>query len=361
MYEGQIRKEKFYASKKWLLALYSLWITSLCSAQALSTIQGSVIDARTKQPLTGAVVYLANTAIGVYANEDGTFLLEKIPPGKYDLTVSMLGYKTRSVAIEFPEAMVQNHLIKLEPTVTQLDSVSVHARKMKQRPGDYNKFLKYFLGRTDNARHCRITNPEDVFVYRDGGQIIALASKTIQVENQALGYRVHYELKEFIYDAAVSSVTFSGIPRFEELIPSSPKQKKVWTRERDRAYFGSVPHFLTSIIDGKLDANYFEVTNTNGTRLQEKDLMLDSLVYYHKPIYVTFKKERPEGGYPSRFRTSRQESPITFPGQPIKVYQNGYFEDFHSIIFGGYIGWSSSIAELLPLGYQPSYKITPSK
>lgn len=340
--------------KRFEFSLYFfLSIPSLCSAQTLSTLQGNVIDAKTREPMTGAVVYLANTAIGVYASEDGSFLLEKIPPGKYDLTVSMLGYKTWSVAIEFPEAIVQNHLIKLEPFETQLDSVSVVARKLKQRPADYNKFLKFFLGRTSNARYCKITNPEDVFVYRDGGQLIALASKTIQVENRALGYRIHYELKEFMYDAAQSLITFSGTPRFEELNPSSPKQKRNWTRERDRAYFGSVPHFLTSIIDGKLDANYFEVKNSDGTRLHEKDLMLDSLVFYHKQIYVSFTKEGPEGGYPTRFRTYQQQSPITFTGRPIKVYENGYFEDFHSIIYGGYIGWSSSIAELLPLGYQP--------
>jgi len=242
----------------------------------------------------------------------------------------------------------------------QLDSVAVVARRMKQRSGDYNQFVKFFLGRTSNAHQCRIINPQDIFVYKDGNKLIALASKTIQIENQALGYRVYYELKEFTYERADGSLTFSGIPRFEELTPTTPKRKKNWTRQRDRAYFGSIPHLLHSIVKGSLDANYFEVTNENGNRLVEHDLMKDSLIYYPKRIYVTFNKEPPEAGYPARSRAN-QLSPIIFTGQPVKVYENGYFEDFNSVIFGGYIGWSSAIAELLPYGYKPSYKLTSSK
>src|SRR5579871_4536198 len=70
-----------------------LILTSYTKAQTLYSISGKILDSKTKESLPGASVYLAQTTIGVSANTDGTFLLDKIPNGKYDLTVSMLGYK----------------------------------------------------------------------------------------------------------------------------------------------------------------------------------------------------------------------------------------------------------------------------
>src|SRR5258706_10027325 len=76
-----------------LAVFTSLFIFSNSFPQNLASIEGRVVDANTKETLPGAAVYLANTAIGVAADKEGAFLLDRITNGKYDLTVSMLGYK----------------------------------------------------------------------------------------------------------------------------------------------------------------------------------------------------------------------------------------------------------------------------
>ncbi len=212
-------------------------------AQNFSSISGKVIDAKTKETLPGATVFLANTAIGVSANETGAFILTAIPPGKYDLTVSMVGYTSYMKPILFSGKTLEGLIVSLEPALVQLGAVTVEARREKQDRYYYSQFETSFLGLTQNSRRCKILNPFDIFVYKDHDKIIALASKPIIIENKALGYKIYYELKEFEIRKATHSLSMSGIPRFEELTPESEKQKQKWIKERDRAYFGSIAHF----------------------------------------------------------------------------------------------------------------------
>lgn len=61
-------------------------------SQGTYSLSGRLNDSNTGEPIPFANVFLANTLIGSSSKEDGTFFLDKIPVGKYDLTVSMLGY-----------------------------------------------------------------------------------------------------------------------------------------------------------------------------------------------------------------------------------------------------------------------------
>ena len=60
------------------------------------SITGTVIDAESNLPVQYATVYFANTTIGVVTDENGQFTLDNIESGKYDLTVSFVGYETLS-------------------------------------------------------------------------------------------------------------------------------------------------------------------------------------------------------------------------------------------------------------------------
>jgi hypothetical protein len=324
-------------------------------AQNFYSISGKIIDVKTKETLPGAIVFLANTAIGVSANETGTFMLTKISPGKYDLTVSMVGYASYVRSILFPGNTSEGLVISLEPALVQLDAVTVEARREKQNRHYYAEFETRFLGATENSRKCKILNSFDVFVYKDGDKIIALASKPIIVENKALGYKIYYELKEFEVRKIIDdfSMSMSGIPRFEELIPESEKQRQKWVKARDRAYFGSISHFLISLRANELTANYFEIRGAGGNLLTKQEIVRDSSIRYDGIIRVTFEGEIAENGYSRNM--SYQNSELKFSGDPITIYRNGYFEDYRNLTFQGYMGWSTNIAEMVPFGYQPSH------
>jgi hypothetical protein len=84
--------------------------------------------------------------------------------------------------------------------------------------------------------------------------------------------------------------------------------------------------------------------------------MKDSSIRYEGLMHVAFEGEYSESGY-SRNMISYQNSEIKFSGDPITVYQNGYFEDYRNLTFQGYMGWSTNIADMVPFGYQPTYTL----
>lgn len=67
----------------------------LClQAGTTGKLAGSVVDARTGEPLVGANVILEGTRLGASTDTDGDFYIINIPVGTYTVTVSYVGYKT---------------------------------------------------------------------------------------------------------------------------------------------------------------------------------------------------------------------------------------------------------------------------
>jgi hypothetical protein len=63
-------------------------------AAQVQTIRGTVVDKDTRQPLTGATVFLPDleTTLGAVTEYDGTFVLEKVPVGRHTLVCRYIGY-----------------------------------------------------------------------------------------------------------------------------------------------------------------------------------------------------------------------------------------------------------------------------
>lgn len=61
-------------------------------------IAGRVLDAETREPLPFVNVFLDSTRMGTATANDGSFLLRQVPPGKYRLRLSRLGYEALLVA-----------------------------------------------------------------------------------------------------------------------------------------------------------------------------------------------------------------------------------------------------------------------
>ncbi len=83
------------AVRSFVLALLgALVLTGLLYAGTTGKIRGIVVDKETGEPLPGANVVLLGTQLGASTNADGEFIILNIPPGRYDVEVSMLGYQT---------------------------------------------------------------------------------------------------------------------------------------------------------------------------------------------------------------------------------------------------------------------------
>lgn len=69
---------------------------------AYRTFSGKVIDANTKEPLTGALVTIEGTSFTGYTDFDGNFFITNVPVGKYNITAHLVSYQSvalRSVDI----------------------------------------------------------------------------------------------------------------------------------------------------------------------------------------------------------------------------------------------------------------------
>ena len=232
------------------LTVLFLWLLpGLVAAQG--SISGTVRDSLTQKPLPFASVFLANTTLGATTNEQGAFVFERVPAGSYDVVASYVGYRLAKLAITMGQAP-QRLDFKLAPTANQLGEVVVRPRP--NRLADYLKFTELFLGRTTFSQQCRIRNPDDVLVDYDPAtkELTAAARNFVQVDNQALGYRLKYYGLHFTCNFTQQIVTFYGQPVFEEMTPRNAHQQRRWQANRSAAYHGSLTHFLRSVYTNRV-------------------------------------------------------------------------------------------------------------
>jgi hypothetical protein len=244
----------FFPNLRLGLILALLWLLpGLAAAQSIS---GTVRDSVTQKPLPFASVFLANTTLGATTTEQGTFVFERVPKGTYDIVGSYVGYRLAKQTITVGQTP-QRLTLDLAPTGAQLGEVVVRPRP--NRASDYQKFTELFLGRSTFSQQCRIRNPDDVLVDFDAeaNELTASAIKFVQVDNQALGYRVNYHGLRFTCNFNQQVVTFYGQPVFEEMTPRSARQRRQWEANRERAYLGSPTHFFRSLRDSQLTAQGF--------------------------------------------------------------------------------------------------------
>jgi len=100
------------------------------------TVKGIVVDAPSGNPIEYANIVLLNvsdTSIvnGTITNPDGSFLIDKIRPGKYFLEIKFMGYNNWRTEIEFNRNSRKHDLgeIKLEPVAVNLGDVLVEGER----------------------------------------------------------------------------------------------------------------------------------------------------------------------------------------------------------------------------------------
>ena len=94
-------------------------------------IEGTVLDAGTKEPLAGANVIVEGTTLTATTGSDGSYVITPVPAGEHTLIASMMGYKklTKSVRVRPGETTTVN--FELKETVFELEKVVVTATRIE--------------------------------------------------------------------------------------------------------------------------------------------------------------------------------------------------------------------------------------
>ncbi|MDR3627603.1 MAG: carboxypeptidase-like regulatory domain-containing protein, partial [Ignavibacteriaceae bacterium] len=118
----------FYSLNKRLLTLFLalVLLQAVVFAGTTGKIAGKVLDAKTKEPLIGASVFIEGTSMGAAADVDGNYFVINIPPGNYNIKASTIGYasveiksvrvsvdQTTKLDIEMGEQSVQIQTIEV--------------------------------------------------------------------------------------------------------------------------------------------------------------------------------------------------------------------------------------------------------
>jgi len=364
-----------------LFILLLLFSAITVNAQDRYAISGIVKDNK-GQTLPGATVFLTGTKIITACNTSGEFSLNNISPGTYQLVAKMIGFTPEIIPVTLRSSSL-SFTVVLKPKANQLNEVNISFDP--NWDGHYAEFKAHFLGKTPNAADCKILNPK-VLHFRYSKRLkkfIATADDFIQIENDALGYKINYLLSNFEYSDSTHVMQYAGSPSFEELKAKSDKQLKQWQKNRAIAFNGSVTHLMKSIYDGDVAKEGFEVfkiinkppvgmpyDKDKPIFFDNRPVMFDSLVTvtdnhfksltYKDCLFVVYANEkevyqfkdsgyqlkRPEGAK----IPNGQFSMVNLMEPNVTIDANGNFSSPNALLFEGYMAWEQ-VADLMPLEY----------
>ncbi|HEY4150881.1 MAG TPA: carboxypeptidase-like regulatory domain-containing protein [Chitinophagaceae bacterium] len=356
---------------KQLLFLLLAFATSSAFGQSEQlVVTGTVIDSATGQPLAGASVFCQNTTFGTISKSDGAFALY-LPAGGYDLVISYTSYETRILRIHGPAAATLS--IVLKPKDKSLEEVAVTGSAMVA--DGYSKygqfFFDHFVGTSPNALQCSIQNPEvlQFYFYKKRNRLKVKATDDLVIVNNALGYKIKFQLDTFAYEYSTDISTYTGFPFFEEL-PANDSLKAVWKENRENAYAGSRLHFVRSWYDSTLADEGFVIERVDSASKTLKtypiDDPYDSSMYrvvenndveinYNGRMRIIFKNAQPDPQYLRSNHlpnTLHSQISIIDIDDGFIIQQNGYFYDQNDVTNAGYWSWQK-LGDVLPYDYNP--------
>ncbi|MEJ7737881.1 MAG: carboxypeptidase-like regulatory domain-containing protein [Chitinophagaceae bacterium] len=351
-------------------AVFALSIQIAVSQTEHFLVNGKVLDTATQQPLSGASVFCQNTTLGVITNSEGDFSI-RLPKGGYELVVSYTGYETSQMHVNAANAT--DLRIALKTRDKNLSEVTVSgSNEVADGLIKYGKFFnEHFIGQTPGTALCHISNPEVLQFYfsKKRNRLKVKAKEDLIIINNALGYRIRYQLDSFSYDYATHVSTYSGYPFYEE-VDSTDAQKQQWKENRMKAYSGSRLHFIRSWYDSTLEEEGFALEWVDPRKKTLTSLPIadpyDSAHYavaenndveisWVGRLRVLYKNEMPEKSFLTQYKLPQYlKSQITILdiADVFIIEQNGYFYEQADIVNTGYWSWEK-LAESLPYDYNP--------
>ena len=113
-----------------ILCLFLFAITGLFGQQTTQKIKGIIQDKQTKQVLVGATITVNKTDLGAISDENGNFVLERVPIGRVGIKCQFVGYEPYSVDDIILSSTKEVYLeIELKAGAIQVNEVVISAAK----------------------------------------------------------------------------------------------------------------------------------------------------------------------------------------------------------------------------------------
>lgn len=349
-----------------------------------STVIGKVLDSNTGKPLINADVYFANTMKGASTNLQGEYSIRNVEPGIYNMIVSYVGYKVQSKQVTIDKDKSYRFNFKLVEKEHRLDEVIINGKKPKDWKKNLKLFTKYLLGNSKNAKKTKILNPFVLGFNNDkkNRYFSAKADDILNIENKALGYILHYNMSDFVVEGDI--IKFLGEPYFEKMIPKNKKELKQWEENREKAYIGSISHFLKSLIDQTTfedgfamkitsvflpdTAQVITIKNLGNIYKNISDNKYE--LFFNDHLNILYEKKEKltfEGNAPNikslwaisnvqLFGGKQRLSAVDILDSPVLFDKHGYLYNPYKLLLRGRWGIDYRVPNLLPREYLPNKK-----
>ena len=235
--------------------------TTECLAQqnVKRIINGQVKDTETSEPVGSVNVFLSNTTIGTSTDSTGIFMIPDVPSGVFDLVISRVGYEREIKLVDMVSSESLYYDIKLIPKIIQTTEFEITVDQPTEWKKNLNRFIKVFIGGSEFADECKIHNPEVINFRFFNDTLIAQTDSILHIDNMSLGYRLHIILNEFIWNTDRDYGHYLIYPFFAPLNTRDTKEKTEWEENRQKAYKGSLKHFLHALVHRNTEENMFRI------------------------------------------------------------------------------------------------------
>jgi hypothetical protein len=361
----------------YMRTLYIFLLSLFCQVSFSQTsffVKGKVMDDSTGTSMEGASVICQNTTRGTFSDRDGAFGLQ-LPMGGHNLVITFAGYEPSSVIVTSATDKQDELIVRLKKKTKNLEEVVVMASNEVANGWEKHgkEFSSFFLGATPNAERCTITNPEAIKFYfsKKKNRLKVKAEDPITIINQALGYKIQYQLDSFIYEYNTKRSSYQGAAFYIEM-DSTDTQKNIWKKNREKAYYGSRMHFMRCYYDSTLAENNYVIKGieqdsiTGKTKTETLDNPYDSTYYglingSEKEVLLVGKYLIEYTGEPmDRAYLQANKYPLSAKEQlstvdlldGFVITENGFFYLQKDVVNSGYWAWKN-MADQLPYDYWP--------
>ena len=112
-------------SNYWLGAVLALLVGATPVLAQTGTIRGTVLDATTQEPLSGAQVSVQGAGLGAITGNDGRYLIREVPAGQQMVQVELIGYSADSRSVTVEAGQVETVNFRVQQTALELDEIIV--------------------------------------------------------------------------------------------------------------------------------------------------------------------------------------------------------------------------------------------
>ncbi|MCB0398312.1 MAG: carboxypeptidase-like regulatory domain-containing protein [Winogradskyella sp.] len=326
--------------------LFFLLFPTICFSQ---TLKGTIVDASTNKPIETVAVYFDNTTIGTTTDIEGNFSIDYSDAIQSPLVISYLGYE--KVIIEDYRTK-RDIIIKLKPTDVSLDEVFIDFDDGLTRKQKLKLFRKEFLGTSKYGKSCKILNENDIVLRYDKKRkaLYANAEVPIIIKNKALQYQISFDMIDFeanyryanleTQDFALDRVAYAGTSYYKDIKEANKRSTK---RKRDKAYKGSVQHFMRAL--------YHKNLSEEGYEIYYKSLKVNEYAYFNIETKAdTDFKEVSLKQKVSILYDRKEQSDIESYVDSFLVDAYGNYSAIKGVYFNGAMG-SQRMGDTLPLDY----------